>query len=171
MEGNARLGRVSRKRQGNRWGAKARQMTGTLKDCWYTLKWPGQTALSGLDLTLAVSNLHLKYSGYLLFFSCKRTVVLVPEAKGKMCIACPKLSKNTCRHWSQTKAAQRDGSGCMGPPLGFFSHASETLGIHGSLGSPIRSRQAKTEMSQKRGLEFHVGRGEECNAKQRRNSG
>lgn len=61
----------------------------------------------------------------------------------------------------------------MGPPLGFFSHASETLGIHGSLGSPIRSRaeQGKTMKCHRKGvLNSRWRRAEEGNAKQRRSS-
>lgn len=36
MQGNAKQWRISRARQGNCWGAKARQVTATFKDCWYT---------------------------------------------------------------------------------------------------------------------------------------
>lgn len=80
----------------NSWGCQGKANEMYLQELLVYENSQAQSALSGLDPTWAVSDLHLKLLGHLLSCVCKRTVILVPEPQGKIWIACPKF--NTCKH-------------------------------------------------------------------------
>lgn len=124
-----------------------------LQELWVYENSQAQNALSGLDPTWSVSNLHLKHLGHLLSCVCKTTTILVPEPKSEIWIACPEF--NTCKHRFHTKIVQKGRSG-------FFSHASETLGLYDqpweSLAGEAGQDRAGT-CPEKWGLEFQVREG------------